>query len=432
VLDDWNGTKTAWPAESCVHRLFEAQAARTPDAVAVVWRGEEMSYQTLASRAAGLAAVLREHGVGPEVRVAVWLERSVDLVIALAAVLEAGGAYVPLDPAYPATRVAWMLDDAEVSVIVTDTRLRDRLPSSSAAMIDVAARSPSPETPSPEPRESPDQLAYVMYTSGSTGTPKGVMVPHRAITRLVLETNYVSLGPGSRIAQGSNASFDAATFEIWGALLTGGTLVGIERETLLAPHALAAALKAEDINVLWLTASVFGEVAREIPAAFRDLEYVLFGGEAVEPRWVELVQQAGPPRHLLNGYGPTEGTTFSLCHEVTQSVQSGGPVPVGRPIANTRAYILDAQGQPVPIGVAGEIHVGGAGLARGYWRRAGQTIWDATGPTARSSSSAAPIRRSSCAATASSSERSRRPCAHIPPWTRRRWFSERPPRVTGA
>ena len=200
-----------------------------------------------------------------------------------------------------------------------------------------------------------------MYTSGSTGAPKGVAVPHRAVARLVKNTDYVRLGPDDVVAQVSNPAFDAATFEIWGALLNGARLVVIPSDTALAPPRLAEALARHGVTTLFLTTALFNLVAREHPAAFSGLRQVLFGGEAVEPRWVEAVLRAGGPARLLHVYGPTETTTFATWHEVRAVADGAATIPIGRPIANTEIYILDSRREPVPIGVAGEIYIGGAG-----------------------------------------------------------------------
>jgi len=208
-----------------------------------------------------------------------------------------------------------------------------------------------------------------VYTSGSTGRPKGIGIPQRGVVRLVCETDYVQLGPGDRIAQASNTSFDAATFEIWGALLRGGTVVGIGRDVSLAPRELAAALRERRIDSLFLTTALFNQVAREEPAAFATLREVLFGGEAVDPQWVRAVLTAGPPRRLLHVYGPTESTTFSSWHRIAEVPDGAWTIPIGEPIGHTTIHVVDGRLDPVPLGVAGELVIGGDGLARGYVRR---------------------------------------------------------------
>jgi amino acid adenylation domain-containing protein len=219
------------------------------------------------------------------------------------------------------------------------------------------------------PTAGAENLAYVIYTSGSTGQPKGVAIPHRAVHNLVRGTNYITLEESDVVAQVSNSSFDAATFEVWGALLSGARLVIIEKDVALAPHALAAQLEAHGVTVMFLTTALFNHVARELPAAFRGLRHLLFGGEAVEPKWVREVLEQGRPGRLLHVYGPTETTTFAIWQEVTSVDQQARLVPIGRPLKNVQIYVLDEHLRPVPVGVPGGLYVGGCGLARGYFDR---------------------------------------------------------------
>ena len=375
LLYDWNDTGTAFPADKCVHQLFEEQVARTPDAVAVVFEDEELSYAQLNARANRLAHYLRELGVKPDERVAICLERGFEMIVALLGVLKAGGAYVPLDPDYPIERLRLMLQDAEPVALLTHTKLRELLSGIGEKLPVVVLKDAAAWQSYPERNldwatigVTPDHLAYVIYTSGSTGVPKGVMVEHRGIVRLVRNTNYVQLSPADVIAQASNASFDAATFEIWGALLAGARLVNIKKDTLLSPTDLAREFQKNKINTLFLTTALFNQIASEAVEAFTNFRYLLFGGERVEPRWVERVLGEVKVEHLLHVYGPTETITFATWFEV-KAVEEGKTVPIGRPISNTRLYILDAQHEPVPAGVAGELYIGGVGVARGYLNR---------------------------------------------------------------
>ena len=215
----------------------------------------------------------------------------------------------------------------------------------------------------------PDDVAYIIYTSGSTGQPKGVAVPHRAVNRLVLDTNYIKLDATDRIAQVSNISFDAATFEIWGALLNGGQLRGIATDVTLSPRDFAGELREQGITAMFLTSALFSQLAAEVPGAFATMRTLIAGGEALDPKWVRAVLKDRPPLRLVNGYGPTENTTFTCCALVRDVPESAASVPIGRPISNTQVYILDARRNPAPIGVPGELYTGGDGLARGYWNR---------------------------------------------------------------
>ena len=205
-----------------------------------------------------------------------------------------------------------------------------------------------------------------MYTSGSTGTPKGIVIPHRAISRLVFNTNYVELGPGDRVAQAANASFDAVTFEVWGALLRGAALVMFPSEVVLSARRFCAELRKQGVSTLFLTTALFNLLAREVPGGFRSLRDLLFGGESVDADCVREVVRSDPPERLLHVYGPTESTTFATWYRVRDVAEGASSVPIGRPISNTEVYILDAHLEPVPVGVPGELYLGGAGLARGY------------------------------------------------------------------
>ncbi len=372
LLLAWNATHTDYPRGQCIQELFETQVTKAPDAQAVVFGGQYLTYDALNRRANQLAHQLRALGVGPEVLVGICVERSSDLIVGLLAILKAGGAYVPLDPSYPRERLALLVADAQMPVVLTHRSLRDRLPVATAQMLCLDSDWPTiaqrPETNLTH-ATTPDNLAYVIYTSGSSGRPKGVAVPHRGVVRLVCQTDYVQLGPDEVVAQASNASFDAATFEIWGALLHGARLVGIARDVVLSPQDFAAALVQHQISVLMVPTALFNHVARAVPGAFQPVGQVLFGGEAADPRCVRDVLEHGPPARLLNVYGPTENTTASTWHLVREVAAEATTIPIGRPVANTRVYVLDGHLQPVPIGVPGELYLAGDGLARGYWNQ---------------------------------------------------------------
>ncbi len=372
LLVEWNATAADYPRERSIHGLFAERARRNPEAVAVTASAGRISYGELDARANALAARLRAAGVGAETLVALCAERSIEWVVAMLAILKAGGAYVPLDPSYPSDRLAFLLADTGAPVLLAQERLASTLPPSSARLILL-------DGPAEAPLEVPlidlidddggDRLAYVIYTSGSTGRPKGVAVPHRAVLRLVLGSDFLQLGPGDCVAQVANASFDAATLELWGPLLNGGSLAIIPREVVLSPAALAADLRRYGVRAMFLTVALFSQMAREAPGAFAAMGEVLFGGDAADPGAVRAVLRDGPPRRLLNGYGPTENTTFSTWFEVEALAETATTVPIGKPIANSRAYVLDAHLRPVPVGVHGSLYVGGDGLARGYLNR---------------------------------------------------------------
>src|SRR5215217_128481 len=370
---EWNQTSTEYGGNQCLQQLVEMQAARQPEAVAVSYGAKQISYTELNARANQLAHYMRRRGVGLEVRVGVLVERSVELIVALLGILKAGGAYVPLDGGCPTERLRFMLEDAGVTLLLISHDQPDVL--AGAGATEVVYLDEGWEQFGSEGRENPgvvtsaDNLAYVMYTSGSTGQPKGVGVTHRAINRLVRNTNYVQLEDGDRVAQVSNASFDAATFEIWGALLHGAQLVGIEKETILSPAEFKQEIVDRHISVMFLTTALFNQIAQSLPETFTPLRYLLFGGEASDPRSVRRVLELGKPQHLLNAYGPTESTTFATWYEVSHVETRARTVPIGRALSNTEVWILDQRMQVTPVGVVGELYIGGDGLARDYLRR---------------------------------------------------------------
>src|SRR6266545_3975788 len=354
LLREHNDTRSEFPREASLPALFAAVVAASPEAPAVVEDGGEVwSYRRLDEESDRLARYLLAVGVEPGDRVAVAMERSAGLIVAFLAVLKTGAAYVPLDPSYPEERLAFVLEDSGATVV-----LDDKDPVSLESLETLPSLAPGAEA-----------LAYVIYTSGSTGRPKGVAVPHRAIVRLVKETDYLTLRGGDRLAFNATTSFDAATFEIWATLLAGAALVVIPRDLLFAPAALAERLERERVTVLHLTAAVFAQVAREAPAALSGLRCVLFGGEASAPAAVARALEDGRPQRLLQMYGPTESTTFATWYEVSEVPPGATTVPIGRPLANTTAVVLDRWQQPAPLEQTGELFLGGDGLAWGYWNR---------------------------------------------------------------
>ena len=347
-----------------------------PDAVAVVYEAERLTYGQLNARANQVAHHLIGLGIRPDDRVALCVQRSLDMVVGVLGILKAGGAYVPLDPSYPAQRLAYMLQDSAPVALLTQQALLDDLPALGLMHTVVLDDEVHWRAIGRLSRSDPDaralgltsrNLAYVIYTSGSTGRPKGVMVEHRSVVRLVCNTNYVDLGVNDVVGQASTISFDAATFEIWGALLNGARLAIVPQAVVLQADRFAQALKTHEINVLWLTASLFHTYVDTLEEAFGQLRYLLVGGEVLDPIAIDrTLRRSCRPQWLINGYGPTETTTFAATFQIERLNDAFRPIPIGRPIANTRIYILDGQGQPVPIGVTGEIYIGGAGVARGY------------------------------------------------------------------
>ncbi|MCF2135558.1 non-ribosomal peptide synthetase, partial [Mycetohabitans sp. B3] len=372
LLNTWNATQQAYPSNWCVHQLFEAQVERTPEATALVFENQTFSYAQLNSQANRLAHQLIELGVKPDARVAICVELSPALVVGMLAILKAGGAYVPLDPSYPGERLAHILADAVPSIVLADATGRAALGEAALASCTVLDPATLPALPDTNPSVvglTARHLAYVIYTSGSTGTPKGVMVPHHAIARLVINSDFVDIRTDDRVAFAANPAFDASTFEVWAPLLNGATVVVIDHDTVLMPAAFAHILREQRISILWFTVGLFNQMAAQVGTAFSQLKALIVGGDVLDARWVAQVMRGSPPEQLINGYGPTESTTFATTYKITSVPETNASIPIGRPIANTRVYLLDAHGQPVPLGAVGELYIGGAGVARGYLNR---------------------------------------------------------------
>uniref|UniRef100_UPI00164026A6 non-ribosomal peptide synthetase n=2 Tax=Burkholderia gladioli TaxID=28095 RepID=UPI00164026A6 len=371
ALRDALGSRVALDHDT-LPALFAAALARRPDAIAVEAGDTALSYAELDARSNRLAHALRALGVGPDVPVALCAERSANMVVGLLGILKAGGAYLPLDPDYPPERLAFMLDDARPRALVGDTAHIEALAARLAAAPPTLSLADDGlhawPSDAPELALHGDHLAYLVYTSGSTGQPKGVAVTHRNVARLVHRNDYFDVTRAPRVLQLASLNFDAATFEIWAPLLNGGTLVvaAPERHSL---ERLAATLVERRIDMLWLTSTLFDQMVERHLPAFASVRHVLSGGEALSVPHVRRFLEAGHGARLTNGYGPTESTTFACCHAIEAVPPDAQSVPIGRPIANTLAYVLDARGEPAPVGIAGELHLGGDGLARAYLNR---------------------------------------------------------------
>ena len=374
ILREWNATARAVPGAT-LPELFAAQVARTPEADAVVFEDERLSYGELDARSSQLAHHLRGLGVGPEVVVGLCIERSLAMLVGLLGILKAGGAYLPLDPDYPPERLAFMLADAGAPVLLTRAALRAHLPAHDAHVVCLDADWPAiARQPATAPRVAlhPQNIAYVTYTSGSTGTPKGAVINHHNVVRLVKNANYIKLTPDDVFLHLAPLSFDASTFEIWGALLNGAKLVVSPDGPLDIPN-LRRIIAKSDVSVLWLTAALFHRVVDEDLPAIAGVRQLLAGGDVLSVPHVRKLVAAQNGGRLINGYGPTEGTTFSACFPVSGQSDFYDAVPIGRPISNTQVYVLDGGLEPVPAGVSGELYIAGSGLARGYVGRAGLT-----------------------------------------------------------
>ncbi|MBV9821740.1 MAG: amino acid adenylation domain-containing protein, partial [Actinobacteria bacterium] len=369
VLERFNDTARPYPAECLVHRLFEEQVRRAPDALAVSWRGERLTYRQLDERAERLAGALRAAGVRPGDLVALRVGRTPDLPAGVLAILKAGAGYLPIDPDYPPGRVEFLLADSRTRVLVTDSALPAAF---DGTVLDPAGRQADPIVSDPVVPDPPaeDAVAFLCYTSGTTGRPKGVRVTHRNIVRLVRGVEYSDLGPHTRILLTGSISFDASTFELWATLLNGGSLHLVGTDVLLSARALKAELAAERITTLWLTAPLFNQIVEQDPATFATLRELYTGGDVLSPPHVARVLAACPELILINAYGPTENGTYSLTHRIERhGFDERAGVPIGRPIANSTAYLLDPDGKLCPVGVPGELCFGGDGVAAGYLDR---------------------------------------------------------------
>jgi aspartate racemase len=355
--------------------VFEAQVERSPDATAVIFEDQQLSYRELNSRANQLAHRLQGLGVGPETVVGICMERSIEMVVGQLGTLKAGGAYLALDPEYPKERLAFMLEETEATVLLTQQRLIEKLPEHRVRLIcldrewgEIAGQ--SQENPISE--TTSENLSYVIYTSGSTGKPKGVGVTHRGVLRLLIGVDYVRLDANQTFLHLASTSFDASTFEIWGGLLHGGKCVVFPGKTPL-PNELGHIVDHYKVSTLWLTGSLFNTVIDEAPEALRGVSQLLIGGEALSVSHVRRALAHLPGTRVINGYGPTESTTFTCCYPIPARLEDRSSIAIGGPIANTEVYLLDAYLSPVPIGVAGELYIGGDGLARGYLKEAALT-----------------------------------------------------------
>ncbi len=363
ILIEWNNTKSEYPADKCIHHLFEEHAERTPDAVAVVFENERITYRELNARANQLAHYLPSLGAGPEVPVALCFERSPDMIAGIIGILKAGGAYLPLDPHYPKERITYMMEDAGVQLVLTQHTTADCIPETGATVLcleDVPGSHPL-RCAGEECCVTPDNLAYIIYTSGSTGAPKGVMITHKMLCNLAsAQISLFDISPESIVLQFASLSFDASVSEIFTTLLSGATLCLARQEDMLPGKGLLRVIREHGVTHLTLPPSALGAMSAEMLPSLKTL---IVAGEACPP---ELAAVWAENRVFINAYGPTEST---VCASAWTYRTGTNILPVGRPIANIRLYILNAHFQPQPAGVSGELYISGASLARGYLSR---------------------------------------------------------------
>jgi amino acid adenylation domain-containing protein len=366
VVVEWNETDRAYPRDSTIPEVFERVVAARPDAIALEFHDTRLTYRELDARANQLAWRLRALGVGPDVPVALCLERSVELIVSLLAILKAGGAYVPLDAAYPARRLGSMLEDARPRLLVSTRALYQRLPATElpCLLLDESGFEREPTTP-PGAGVGPLHLAYIDFTSGSTGRPKGVCISHGSVLRTVLDTPYAESGPEHSFLLIAPISFDASTLEVWGPLLNGGRLVVFPPESPGDGKLLSEVLARHEVSTLHLTAGLLTHMVDGHLRGLSGLKQLLTGGDVVSaPHVRQVLSTLQLP--VTACYGPTENTLFTSCHRMRHAEEVPPTVPIGRPIGNTRVYVLDEHLQPVPVGVGGELYTSGDGLARGY------------------------------------------------------------------
>ncbi|PSB55843.1 non-ribosomal peptide synthetase, partial [Chamaesiphon polymorphus] len=368
LLVEWNQTASQYADDKCIHHLFEAQVEKTPDAVAVVFEDEQLTYQQLNQRANQLAHHLQSLGVKPEVLVGICVERSLAMVVGLLGILKAGGAYVPLDPSYPAARLSYLLGDSAVDVLLTQQDLLSSLPSHSARVVCVDTDRgviESHHQANLVTGVSANNLAYVIYTSGSTGTPKGVPVEHKGLLNLIFWHQQVfAVSSSDRATQLAGVAFDASVWELWPYLSAGASIHLVSDRIRTLPVELQDWLTTSAITVTFLPTPLAKEILGLDWSDNKTLRMLLVGGDRLYQYPLSSI-----PFKVINNYGPTESAVVTTSGIVPAGLETGIPPSIGRPIANTQIYILDSQMQPVPIGVAGELHIGGDGLARGYLNR---------------------------------------------------------------
>ncbi|CAN5762352.1 hypothetical protein BH09VER1_BH09VER1_13410 [soil metagenome] len=369
-IAEWRGTKTEYPRDATIGSLFVEVATRHADKVALSQGNREITYGQLHSQASRLAARLRAEGVQPGSMVAITASHSIETMAGLIAIALAGGAYTPVDPNHPEERIRFIMDDVGASILLVDSAVSQLQPDVAHRLITLERMDGKGDVVEIDTTGlTALHPAYVLYTSGSTGRPKGVVVPHRAVTRLVWGTDFMKFGPDEVFLQAAPLSFDASTLEIWGPLLNGGKLVLLEANLTGLVH-IANTVRTREVTTLWLTAGLFQIMVDEHLDDLKGLRNLLAGGDVLPIAHVRRAFEALPKTRLINGYGPTENTTFTTCHTIGEEDLQGASISIGRPIANTTVVILDQEGQPVPAGIPGEILTGGDGLALGYLNNA--------------------------------------------------------------
>jgi amino acid adenylation domain-containing protein len=365
ILETFNGTATQYPADKTIDQLFLSQVERSPNAIAVSFSDRQLTYKALDAETDAISATILAKDAASKEIIAIVSDKSIEMVIAALAILKAGGAYLPLNTGNPAARNRYMLNDCGVELILAQTKYSDKFPPDYTIIDIESAIGQEKAKPSGlTPLNSPNSIAYTIYTSGSTGGAKGVLVTHKNVVRLVKNTNYIEVSPHDNILQTGAFDFDASTFEIWGALLNGATLCVISKETLINPHLLKASLFNSHVTTMFMTSPLFYQILQADIEIFRPLNILFVGGEVLNIEHAETLRNHYPELNFINCYGPTENTTFSTTYPITHI--SRFRVPIGKSIANTTAYIVDKNDTLQPVGIPGELCLGGDGVAVGY------------------------------------------------------------------
>lgn len=373
ILNEFNDTKFDYPKNKNIVELFEEQVEKTPNKTALVFENSKLTYKELNEKSNQLANYLSTLEIAPEMPIAIFLDKSLEVIISILAVLKVGACYLPIDINYPEQRIFQMLDDSNTKIILTNKSLSSKL-NEDYELVDVELNSQVYNNSSIFKylnKINSNNLAYIMYTSGSTGMPKGSMIEQKSIVRLVKNPNYITFYPNDRILQTGSIVFDACTFEIWGALLNGLELYIIPKYKLLDSECFGEYLKENKITILWLTSPLFNQLCNQSPYMFSDVRVLLTGGDILSPKHINMAKDANPNLTIINGYGPTENTTFSTCFTIDKKYENS--IPIGKPISGSTAYVVSNNGNLLPVGIAGELWVGGDGVGRGYLNNIKQT-----------------------------------------------------------
>ena len=370
IINQLNNTQTVYERNKTVTELFEEQVGKTPDKTAVVFKNSKLTYRELNEKANALANYMKDkYKIKSQDKVAIFVKKSLESIISIIATLKLGAVFVPIDIEYPDERIEYILNDSKAKLVLTlkefEKQIKIKIPKLNIEIDEELYKQNNVSNPVCDLK--PEDLIYIMYTSGSTGKPKGVMVKHRNVVRLVRNTNYIDFSKCKRILQTGSIVFDACTFEIWGALLNGLSLYIIKKSELLDTKILEKYLVTNKIDTLWLTAPLFNQLSEENPYIFKPVKYLLTGGDVLSPKHINLVKDANPNITLINGYGPTENTTFSCCFTIDKKYETS--IPIGKAISNSTAYIVSKNGKIQPKGVPGELWVGGDGVSKGYLNR---------------------------------------------------------------